>query len=78
MRDTSIAAVAHSNGDRRLIFQEASGNLRQAVYSLQHNIWNTGTAEYFQLVEDARKLTPLSAMMEPSSIRSNASEVSTA
>ena len=77
MRGTSIAAIEHSNGDQRVVFQEASGHLRQAIYSESHQFWDASPRGDFQLVEDARNLTPLSAINDPSNGERNGSSVST-
>ena len=76
MRDTSIAAVHQPNGDQRVFFQEASGNLRQAIYSAKHNIWEANTADSLELVDSPRKLTPLSAIIDLEAKFSNKSIVS--
>lgn len=77
MRDTSIAAIDRPNGDKTVFSQEASGNLRQAIYSGKHNVWAADTTWDFQLVEDARKLTPLAVTEDPWSVQTNDSNVST-
>ena len=76
LKDTSIAAIDHQNGDQKFFFQEASGIVRQAMYSAKHQMWAAGTSGDFQLVEDARKLTPLSAFVDPYSDLKNESDVS--
>ena len=76
LKDTSIAAIEYRSGDQRFFFQEDSGNLRQAIYLAKHQMWAAGTLGDFQLLEDARKLTPLSAFVDPYSDLQNRSDVS--
>ena len=77
LKDTSIAAIDYRSGDQRFFFQEASGNLRQAIYLAKNQMWAAGTSGDFQLLEDARKLTPLSAFVDPYGDLKNQSDVST-
>lgn len=57
--DTSFAAVSLPNGDRRVVFQEQSGNIRQAIYSSQAKTWGTDSSDNFQLTGLARNKSPL-------------------
>ena len=59
---TSIAAVTLSNGDRRIFFQERSGNIRQAKYSASAKVWAAETTTNFLVADDARDNTPLAAI----------------
>ena len=59
MDDTSLAPVSLPNGDRRVVFQEQSGNIRQAIYSSQAKTWGIDSSEIFQLRSLARYKSPL-------------------
>ena len=62
--DTSIAAVNLSNGNRRLFFQDHSGDIRQASYTSSSKNWR---AEIEPVVaSDAKNYTPISAFAVPS------------
>lgn len=62
--DTSIAALALPNGDRRLFFQDLSGVIRQAFHSSSSGKWRADTK--FVVASNARTHSPIAAVNLPS------------
>lgn len=60
LNDSALAAVGLPNGDRRVFFQENSGNIRQAVYQGSRNQWSASLTDI--IVSDAKMHTPLAAI----------------
>lgn len=60
LNDSALAAVELPNGDRRVFFQENSGNIRQAVYQRSRNQWSASLTDI--IVSDAKMHTPLAAI----------------
>ena len=60
--DTSIEAASLPNGDRRVIFQQNDGRIRQARYSLKGSKWATDMDTGSQLPDNARNHTPLAVV----------------
>lgn len=60
LNDSALAAVELPNGDRRVFFQENSGNIRQAVYQGSRNQWSASLTDI--IVSDAKMHTPLAAI----------------
>lgn len=54
--NSALAAVELANGERRVFFQENSGNIREAVYLESSKQWSTNP-----VVSDAKMHTPLAA-----------------
>lgn len=59
LENTSIAGVSLLNGDRRVIFQQTDGNLRQAIYSKEGSTW---AADSGAVIQNARNHTPLAVV----------------
>ena len=62
--DTSVAALALPNGDRRLFFQDLSGLIRQASHSSSSGEWRADTN--YVVASNARTHTPIAAINLPS------------
>ena len=62
--DTSIAALALPNGDRRVFFQDLSGVIRQAFHSSSSGEWRADTN--YVVASNARNHTPIAAVNVPS------------
>lgn len=62
--DTSIAATTLSNGDRRLLFQDLSGLIRQAYYTSSTRAWRADS--HYVVASDAKNYTPISVFADPS------------
>lgn len=60
LNDSALAAVELPNGDRRVFFQENSGNIRQAVYVGSSKQWSAGFTDIG--VSNPKMHTPLAAM----------------
>ncbi|CAF9911040.1 hypothetical protein IMSHALPRED_009905 [Imshaugia aleurites] len=59
--DSSISIVALGDGDQRLLFQEGTGNIREALFTQSANSW---TSDINNIVAtDARNNTPLAALL---------------
>ena len=59
--DTSVAIVALGSGDKRLLFQENTGDIREALYTASTKTW---TANVNNIVAtNARNSTPLAALL---------------
>ena len=54
--DSSIAAVTLQNGDRRVVFQETSGTIRQAIFSANDKSWVAETSSTFQVAPGCKEL----------------------
>ena len=63
LNDTSIAALGLPNGNRQLFFQDLSGAIRQAIYSINSRGWRADV-EYV-VASDAKKNTPLAVVDTP-------------
>lgn len=61
--DTSIAALALPNGDRRLFFQDVSGVIRQAFGSSSSEEWRADISYVVAL--NAKNHTPIAAALVP-------------
>lgn len=60
LNDSSLAALALSNGDRRLFYQEHTGQIKQAAYSFSSRSWPSTLN--LVIASDARNGTPLAAV----------------
>ena len=60
LANTSLAVAGSLNGDRRLLFQDQSGNVREAIYSASAGVWRT--ASNFIVASDAKNSTPIAAV----------------
>lgn len=60
LNDSALAAVELPYGDRRVFFQENSGNIRQAVYQGSRNQWSVSLTDI--IVSNAKMNTPLAAI----------------
>ena len=59
--DSSVSIVALGDGDKRLLFQEGTGNIREALFTQSANSW---TSDIDNIVAtDARNNTPLAAVL---------------
>lgn len=59
--DSSVAIVALGNGDKRLLYQENTGNIREALYTASSNQW---TSDINNIVAtNAKNSTPLAALL---------------
>ncbi|KAL9066904.1 MAG: hypothetical protein Q9161_007236 [Pseudevernia consocians] len=59
--DSSVSIVALGDGDKRLLFQEGTGNIREALFTQSANSW---TSDINNIVAtDARNNTPLAALL---------------
>ena len=59
--DSSVSIVALGDGDKRLLFQEGTGNIREALFTQSANSW---TSDINNIVAtDARNNTPLAAVL---------------
>ena len=63
LADTSIGAFAFSNGDRRLIFQDVSGVLRQGFWSPDTKAWMVESDTV--VATNAKNYTPISVVDVP-------------
>ena len=63
--DTSMAALALPNGDRRLFFQDLSGVIRQAFYSAASRQWRADIK--YIVASNAKNHTPIAVVASPSS-----------
>lgn len=61
--DTSLAALALPNGDRRLFFQDLSGAIRQAFYSAASKQWRADVKHV--AASNARNHTPIAVVESP-------------
>ena len=59
--DSSVAVVALGTGDRRLLFQEGTGSIREALFTQSANSWRTDINNI--VATDARNNTPLAALL---------------
>ena len=66
--DTSMAALSLPNGDRRLFFQDLSGDIRQAFYSADSSQWRADIKNI--VASDAKNHTPI-AVVEPPTMSEN-------
>ena len=59
--DSSVSIVILGDGDKRLLFQEGSGNIRESLFAQSTNSW---TSDINNIVAtDARNNTPLVALL---------------
>ena len=61
--DTSIAALALPNGDRRVFFQDLSGVIRQAFFSATTGEWRADVN--YLVASDAKNHTPIAVVNVP-------------
>lgn len=59
--DSSVTIVALGDGDRRLLFQEGTGSIREALFTQSANSWRTDINNI--VATDARNNTPLAALL---------------
>ena len=59
--DSSVSIVALGDGDKRLLFQEGSGNIREALFTQSANLWTSNINNI--VATDARNNTPLAALL---------------
>lgn len=59
--DSSVAIVALGDGDKRLLFQEGTGSIREALFTQSANIWRSDINNV--VATDARNNTPLAALL---------------
>lgn len=59
--DSSVSIVALGDGDKRLLFQEGTGNIREALFSQSANSWTSDINNV--VAADARNNTPLAALL---------------
>ena len=59
--DSSVAIVALGDGDKRLLFQEGSGSIREALFTQSGNSWRSDINNI--VATDARNNTPLAAVL---------------
>lgn len=57
----SIAAVALGNGDKRLLYQENTGSIREALYTASTRKWTSDVNNI--VVTNARNDTPVAALL---------------
>lgn len=62
--DSSFAAVSAQDGTRDVFFQDFNGSLRQVYYSQNTLSWTSGTSQIIRNITDARRITPLAAVIE--------------
>ena len=58
--DSSVAIVALGNGDKRLLYQENTGSIREALYTASTKQWTSNVNNV--VTTNARDLTPLAAL----------------
>ena len=59
--DSSVSIVVLGTGDKRLLFQEGTGNIREALFTQSADSW---TSDINNIVAtDARNNTPLAALL---------------
>jgi hypothetical protein len=58
--DTSVAVVSLANGDRRMFFQEASGSIRESLFTSSTGQWTSDVANI--VASDAMNFTPIAAL----------------
>ncbi|KAL8722590.1 MAG: hypothetical protein Q9225_000946 [Loekoesia sp. 1 TL-2023] len=63
LNDTSLAAIALANGDRRLFFQDHSGAIRQGYYSASTRTWRSDLS--YVVAPNAKNNTPIAAVDDP-------------
>ncbi|CAF9936022.1 MAG: hypothetical protein ALECFALPRED_006664 [Alectoria fallacina] len=59
--DSSVSVVALGDGDKRLLFQEGTGNIREALFSQSASSWTSDINNV--VATDARNNTPLAALL---------------
>ena len=59
--DSSVAVVALGDGDKRLLFQEGTGSIREALFTQSANSWRSDINNV--VATDARNNTPLVALL---------------
>ena len=59
--DSSVSIVALGDGDKRLFFQEGSGNIRESLFAQSTSSWTSDINNV--VVTDARNNTPLVALL---------------
>ena len=59
--DSSVSIVALGNGDKRLLFQEGSGSIRESLFTQSANSWSSDINNI--VATDARNNTPLAAVL---------------
>lgn len=59
--DSSVSMVALGDGDKRLLFQEGTGNIREALFTQSANSWTSDINNV--VATDARNNTPLAALL---------------
>ncbi len=60
MNDSSVAVVALSNGDKRLLYQENTGSIREALYTASTKEWTSNVNNI--VATNARESTPMAAL----------------
>ena len=65
--DSSFAAVSAQDGSIYVFFQGLNGSLRQVYYSQTTLSWTSSTSQIIPSTMDARRNTPLAAVIAPSS-----------
>ena len=63
LNDTSIAAMSMSDGDRHIFFQDSTGTIRQAIYTVTTNQWASPLS--LVVATDAKNNTPLAPVVDP-------------
>ena len=61
LKDTSLAAIVSTDGDRHLFFQGPQGNIRRMVYRTDYNGWIADSGSI--AISDAKNLTPLAVTL---------------
>ena len=59
--DSSVAIVALGDGDKRLLFQEGTGSIRESLFTQSANTWKSDVNNI--VATDARNNTPLAALL---------------
>ena len=59
--DSSVSIVALGDGDKRLLFQEGTGSIREALFTQSANSWTSDINNV--VATDARNNTPLAALL---------------
>lgn len=61
LNDTSVAVVALGDGDKRLLYQENTGSIREAIYTASSNSWTSDVNNI--VATNAKNNTPLAALL---------------
>ena len=59
--DSSVSIVALGDGDKRLLFQEGTGDIREALFTQSTSSWTSDINNV--VATDARNNTPLAALL---------------